>query len=266
MLFDHLPPFLQRGLPGLVDCDDGWLRSWWFEPLLATASFGAFVHWYWYHERRAGVSREEPFRASAAAWDNGVCWNSAVAYWTGIYLWKIFVPPAAPTIPDGIPNNLMELAHLAAELVSGIVLYDAIFFFIHWAMHDVPPLRRWHHRHHENRRVESRDTLRHSLLDGSLQVLVNIAVQRTTPWGAAKSRTARALHNVAVVWMLTEAHSAADEPWVWRRWFVGVREHRHHHAGGAVRTRHQQFFGYLDDMRKGDDCSSAPVDEKVRDV
>jgi hypothetical protein len=108
--------------------------------------------------------------------------------------------------------------------------------------------------------VESRDTLRHSLVDGSLQVLVNIMVQRQLPWGTVKSRLARALHNVLVTWLLTESHSAAPTPYIWRKWCVGVRDHCHHHNHSMPlsssmqdwsyrRTRYQQFFGYLDDLR-----------------
>ena len=44
--------------------------------------------------------------------------------------------------------------------------------------------------------MESRDVLRHSIVDAALQVAVNILVQRHTPWGAIKSRLARAMHEV----------------------------------------------------------------------
>ena len=132
--------------------------------------------------------------------------------------------------------------------------------------------------------VEARDVLHHSFPDASLQVLVNILVQRSTPWGTVKSRMARILHNIIVTSMLTESHSASRTPYFWRRWFVGIREHRLHHLhdnrhrqysnnnsqplGQSVSSssssssssslhslqgrkfdRHQQFFGYLDDFR-----------------
>ena len=77
-----------------------------------------------------------------------------------------------------------------------------------------------------------------------MQVLANIAVQRHCVWGPAKTRLARAIHNVVVTWMLTESHSASPTPNVTRRLFSGVRDHRKHHTHNA--RRFQPFFGYLD--------------------
>lgn len=96
-------------------------------------------------------------------------------------------------------------------------------------------------------KIETIFNKRHSILDGSMQVVVNIAVQRHTPWGSIKSRTARACHNLIVTWMLTESHTSTDKLNIFRRFCKGVREHRQHHLGGSA--RYQQFFGYLDDVR-----------------
>lgn len=242
--------FIQfQGFPSL-DIQDGILRSWWIDPLIATLAFAIFIRWYWHYEKKQGLTSEKC--------DCAVFIYSGSSYWAGIYIWKCIVPPASHKIPDGIPTSLSELLCLILEIASGIVLYDAIFFFIHWAMHEVRFLRRIHLDHHSrpNGTLESRDVLRHSLVDGSLQVLVNIMVQRHTPWGSVKSRLARAVHNVLVIWMLTESHAAASFPYIWRRWFVGVREHRLHHLVGertgpssCMHHRYQQFFGYLDDLR-----------------
>ena len=92
-------------------------------------------------------------------------------------------------------------------------------------------------------RLSAARVLDHSLLDGALQVGVNILVQQYSPWGGAKSRLARWAHNVIVTWLLTESHAVAG-PRIGRRWFAGVRDHhRHHRTGGRP---YQQFFGYLD--------------------
>jgi len=292
-------------------------RTWWFDPFLATVSFTVFINWYWYHERKLGVSSDASFRSTLAQWSVlqnnsiveslGPMFQSLAAYWVGIYLWTSVIPPAATEIPDGWPigttasSTAGAFLYLAAEVISGLFLYDAIFFSIHWAMHEIPVLRRFHARHHEQHSrtvsssckqitttttttvktmappppVESRDVLRHSLADGTLQVLVNILCQRHTPWGTVKTRLARSLHNLLVIWMLTESHSAAPTPNVWRRCCVGVREHYQHHTAHLMsdfvldsetdgdsrnnqqhtkrsisRCRYQQFFGYLDDLRR----------------
>lgn len=244
-----------QGIPPL-DIQDGILRAWWFDPLVATVCFGVFIHIYWYQERKLGLSCNEKF-SDTCGFGLGPLFNSTAAYWIGIFFWKLVVPPAAPFIPDGVPYNSTELAYLLTEVVTGIVLYDAIFFFVHWSMHEIPYLRTWHARHHDRPEgtLECRDTLRHGIMDGSLQVLINILVQRQNPWGAAKSRLARAMHNMILIWMLTESHTVSPVPYIWRRWFVGVREHRLHHYGALKQGaygkhhRHQQFFGYLDDTR-----------------
>ena len=231
------------------DMENGFLRAWWFDPLTATLGFGAFIHWYWYEERKRGLSSNNDIRDTLGMWGFGPLYNSLASYWVGIFLWKCVVPPAASIIPDGIPDSASSLLYLLLEIVTGIVLYDAVFFFLHWSMHELPFLRRWHERHHEEQSVEARDVLRHSVMDGSLQVLVNILVQRTNPWGSTKTRLARFLHNLLVTWMLTESHTSSPHPYIWRRYFVGVREHRLHHSHQTnqhARRRYQQFFGYLD--------------------
>jgi len=302
---------------------DSIFRTWWFDPFISTVSFAVFINWYWYHERKLGLSRDASFRSTVQQWSStaafqqqqqqlqqqqrsggigatmsglieslGPLFQSLAAYWIGIYLWTSVIPPASTNIPDGLcfPMSCSELLYLAAEVVTGLFLYDAIFFTIHMAMHEIPGLRFLHFRHHEQHArqrqqnhtncsasavvpppVESRDVLRHSLADGALQVAVNILVQRHTAWGAVKTRLARGFHNILVIWMLTESHSAAPTPWLWRRCCVGVREHYQHHtanlnndddnttANGTNniqkktatmhRCRYQQFFGYLDDLR-----------------
>lgn len=248
-----VPQILSLRCPTL-DLDNGILRAWWIDPLVASLSFAFFIMWYWYHERKRGLSRDATFLQGSGY---GQSLESLVAYWIGVYLFKCIIPPPATELPDGIPYSASGVFYLVAEVSSGIVLYDGIMFFIHWAMHEVPLLRSWHLRHHDypNATLETRDTLRHSLEDGSIQVLVNISVQRCTPWGLVKSRLARALHNIIVTWMLAESHTASPEPYIWRQWCVGVREHRLHHFGAlkdgpyGKHHRHQQFFGFLDDAR-----------------
>jgi hypothetical protein len=49
-----------QGIPQL-DIQDGILRAWWFDPLVATVCFGVFIHIYWYQERKLGLSCSENF-------------------------------------------------------------------------------------------------------------------------------------------------------------------------------------------------------------
>jgi sterol desaturase/sphingolipid hydroxylase (fatty acid hydroxylase superfamily) len=243
-----------QGLPTL-DTEAGF-RAWWVEPMLASLSFAVFIHMYWYEERKLGLSRDNRLQDTLGVTTTGDLYNSLAAYWMGILILNMFVPKTE--LPDGVPEDFLGTLYLLCEVVNGIFMYDALFFLAHWLMHEVSWLRQFHVRHHDARKdqLEARDVLQHSLIDGSLQVLCNILVQKWNPWGGNKSRLARALHNVVVTWMLTESHTASPVPFVWRRWCVGVREHRLHHFGSlkgdsysTYYHRHQQFFGYLDNFR-----------------
>jgi len=211
----------------------------WIDPAIATLSFAFAIDLY---DRRERKLCSCPSREGLSAW-------AGIAYWIGVATWAWLVPPPRGGIPDGTPVSAASAAYLVTEVAMGVVAYDALFFFVHWLMH--ARRLRMHNLHHSygaggEGAMRARDVLTHSPLDGSLQVLVNICVQRTNPWGSTKSRLARALHNVIVTWMLTESHTCAPSPRVGRRWFVGVRRHRAHHAGSPY---YQQFFGYLDDSR-----------------
>ncbi len=140
--------------------EGGIFRTWWFDPLVATTSFTVFIHLYWYEERKRGFSSNSTFTETiGVGW--GPLYNSLGAYWLGIYLLQCFVPQSKHR-PDGIPQNWMDIAYLLTEVLSGIVLYDALMFFLHWAMHEIPAYHHWHVRHHSNsKKVEARDTLRH---------------------------------------------------------------------------------------------------------
>lgn len=246
-------------------------ESWWFDPLTATIGFAIPLYLYTYLEVQSGTSIYKSFYDSL--FGKGINIEdqrrslpmSVISYWIGVTLWVQVVPkPGGGHIPDGIPDSIQSLIILVLEVISGIILYDATFFFLHWMMHECKVLS-WmfhsHKEHHRTRKIlEARHVLRHSLFDGILQVLVNIFVQRYTPWGSVKSKAARALHNFIVTWMLTESHTSTDKLNIFRKYFVGVREHRNHHLSSSSggnnvpssarhQQRYQQFFGYLDDIR-----------------
>jgi sterol desaturase/sphingolipid hydroxylase (fatty acid hydroxylase superfamily) len=230
--------------------------SWWFDPLVASLGFMVPVYIYTFCELQSGTSSFKSFREFlwTSKETGSFLMKSLLVYWLGILIWVRFVPSPGD-LPSGIPDSLSSFIYLATEVVTGIVQYDIYFFLIHWAMHECKYLNTLlcHKEHHTSRKMlEARHVLRHSFLDGSLQVLTNIAVQRYTPWGVVKSRLARALHNIILTWMLTESHSSAPYPNVFRRQFVGVREHRWHHLCGDKTLgrchRYQQIFGYLDDL------------------
>jgi hypothetical protein len=302
--------------------------AWWLEPFVATVAFGGWINWYWYHERKHGLSSATTFGETCHLQSGGPLFYSVLAYWIGIYMFQAILVKnstcwwATPfsaskemnVIPIGMPSMtwmttspleedyngllllfLQDCTYLVAEVLSGLLQYDFAMFFLHWMMHDIPALRSWHYQHHahEEQRAldnynirngsdisnvinlggksngndkrsfpcEARDTLNHDLMDGSLQVAVNIVVQQYTLvafllWGWSccgemlllssqssvvaglscllpKSKLARILHNIIVTWLLVESHTSSPTPYVWRRWCIGVREHYCHHVGAA---------------------------------
>mmetsp|Transcript_74589 Transcript_74589/g.210736 ORF Transcript_74589/g.210736 Transcript_74589/m.210736 type:complete len:279 (-) Transcript_74589:408-1244(-) len=209
------------------------LRSWWVDPAVATFGFALAVAIYDSQELRAGHTTRD-----------GITNKALVMYWVGIGIWVNIIPPPQG-IPDGLPfESVYDVAYLLMEVVSGVAMYDFVFFFIHLAMHKFA--KGPHKVHHSPGDLRAKDVLTHSLVDGALQVLTNVMVQRRAPWGTPKSRLARAVHNLVVTWMLTESHTCAASPCLARRWFRGVQRHRAHHMHHA--PYYQQFFGYLDDF------------------
>lgn len=152
-----------------------------FDPFTATLGFMIPIWVYTYQEIKLGCSsykRWEDFMTIQG--ETKSIQLSFVAYWTGILLWLQFVPRTNDQPPHGIPTSLSSFAFLVGEVVSGIILYDAIFFFIHWTMHEcklcgfVGSIHKEHHRLKTN--LEAQHVLQHSLIDGSLQVRLNLSI------------------------------------------------------------------------------------------
>jgi hypothetical protein len=230
-----------------------WAKSWWLEPAIATLSFA-----FWMNLFRAS---EGPTRSLAAriitlppSELTVSIASSLVAYWVGIMGWVQLVSPPSG-IQAGCPKDAASLVQLLAETWCGIVGYDFLFYWVHLSMHVWPSIGRlmghWRHHDHDGHAgaepaaETAMRTLHQSALDGTMQVLVSIVVQRHTAWGTPKVRLARWLHNVVVPGLLTESHSAGTL-YIARRLsiFGGVRDHYLHHRNRG--PPFQQFFHYLD--------------------
>lgn len=209
------------------------LSAWWFDGAVSTLGFALSISIYDKLERCDGVSPR-----------GGPSVIAAVYYWVFVLAFTTVVPPPSPPTPN-LPPTLFVLV---LEVVTGIVLYDALFFILHFGMHKCRALHALssHATHHRlDGSLRARDVLNHGAVDGLLQVMTNILVQRRTPWGSTKSRLARAVHNIVVTWCLTESHTSTERLKVARRFMRGVRLHRCHHLKNS--SHYQQFFSYLDD-------------------
>mmetsp|Transcript_52286 Transcript_52286/g.170045 ORF Transcript_52286/g.170045 Transcript_52286/m.170045 type:complete len:251 (-) Transcript_52286:172-924(-) len=226
--------------------------QWWVEPLIASVSFTAWMNLFALFEKESSSAFVQRLLAVAQADMPVLC-----SYWAGVYAWIALVDPPAG-VESGCPESPSDSLLLFAETAGGLVAYDFLFFWLHLAMHCWPWFGRLldHARHHDRddtgASVQAQGsafrTVRHSFVDGALQVFVNICVQRHTVWGSPKSRLARWLHNILVTMLLSEAHSTGSLR-IARRLPValvrGVHEHHLHHRHRGLPF--QQFFSYLDD-------------------
>lgn len=167
-----------------------------------------------------------------------------------IWLWHLRVEKPSPDRFGDITYRT-----LLVEVTLGIFLYDLFFYPIHVAFHKGPLfMRKMHALHHDgySPKALTVDTvIHHHFIDGFLQVFVNVLVQQYTPFGPWRSKhlVSRAVHNIAVTYLLCEAHSGFDLPFmshrVWPWIFGGSPRHNHHHHDGRV--YYHQFFKYMDD-------------------
>ena len=196
-------------------------------------------------------------------WAGELGWRRLFGAWLPLFAYvgsiKAFhcVVRKAP-LPVAPPSAL----RLLGELAGGVVAYDLLFAPIHASMHHSRAPRKWRnvHRTHHVARPAARtgralvplETVQHSYADGFLQVACNVAVQRlATPLllasglvFAPKHPLSRVLHNLVVTFLLAEAHSGFDLPWMGHRAFPavigGARAHDAHHVHGD-RNFHQFF-------------------------
>ena len=87
-----------------------------------------------------------------------------------------------------------------------------------------------------------------------------------SPWGY-KDPLSRALHNLMVTYLLTEAHSGYDLPFMSHRLFPGVfggpvAHEQHHQQGGGCRPPHTKHQTPLARQHAGDAKRSVARDDR----
>ena len=140
--------------------------GWALEPLVATFAFLAFMRCFRLGEGRSASIFKRPFHFTRRGF------GALIVYWLGVSLW-VSVVPTVKGAADGCPSDAHSFAHLMAEVASGIVAYDFLFFWIHLLMHTNKTVS-WltaHEQHHRYAHEESAHrTVNHSVVDGALQV------------------------------------------------------------------------------------------------
>ena len=188
--------------------------------------------------------------------------------------------------PPQLPPSFLRLV---VEVAFSVWLYDFVFYWIHRSFHlcstgghrikgdkktaassvdssadaSFPArLKQWwysvhltHHDHYEKTTdpLHVLVTFHHHILDASAQVGINIFVQQVPLaflFAGSRHPMSKLLHNIVVTYLLVEAHSGYDLPFMSHRIlpsvFGGAVRHQIHHDVG--RKYYHQFFKYIDDI------------------
>ena len=191
--------------------------------------------------------------------------NPVVSYLASIWLYQQIFHTYNPP-----PLLAPTFGALVCEVAFGVFLYDLCFAPIHLFMHKGPLKQiRWvhgYHHRHKNGALNSVETVQHSYIDGTLQVMTNIFVQHISPFGGPKHALSRIIHNILVTYMLSESHSGYNFSWmshnIWPEFLGGSPRHERHHKDGRV--YYQQFFTYMDDALGFTDQDVAEATEAKR--
>lgn len=132
-----------------------------------------------------------------------------------------------------LPEQAPSSKRLVLELIASFVIYDAVFFAFHLAMHILPGLKSWHAPHHTHAEIHPQITNQLHVFERlGLVLLANFSLN------IIKSHVlTRTLFVPVFVWLLVEIHSGLDLPWGYEKllpkgWAGGARKHARHHAGG----------------------------------
>ena len=134
---------------------------------------------------------------------------------------------------------------LALELLCALVLYDALFFAFHLAMHALPGIRSWHRPHHSHGEMQPQITNQlHVFERMGLVLLANFSLNII-----GSHVLTRTLFVPIFVWLLIELHSGLDLPWAYDKilpmgWGGGARKHASHHKDGSGGL--EPYFNWLD--------------------
>jgi cholesterol 25-hydroxylase len=133
-----------------------------------------------------------------------------------------------------LPLEPPSSRRLVAELVASFILYDALFFFFHFSLHAIRPLRLWHAPHHSHdAQLNPQVTNQLSVVERlGLVMLANFSLN-----AIGAHVLTRTLFVPLFVWLLVEIHSGMDLPWGYekilpRGWGGGAWKHMKHHDAG----------------------------------
>ncbi|KAF2678476.1 hypothetical protein K458DRAFT_423166 [Lentithecium fluviatile CBS 122367] len=146
-----------------------------------------------------------------------------------------------------LPSLPPTSRRVALELVASFVLYDALFFLFHLALHVLPGVRSWHAPHHRHAEMHPQITNQLHIFERlGLVLLANFSLNII-----GSHVFTRTLFVPVFVWLLVEIHSGLDLPWGYEKILPprcggGARKHMLHHAGGG--QGYAPYFTWCDGL------------------
>lgn len=221
-----------------IFCHDSFeptLSSLWFAVCL---TFWVFVdfHCHGLHVFRIQMSSQNK------AWKGreSTLWNEATWYLLPWIVFDFFFPRR--TVPEQAPS----LFQIVFEVLLSLFLYDVFFYIGHAAIHRFQYLYvRIHKEHHTSEDIRATDSIRHTFVDGTFDVMCSVAalnVLRAHP-------LSRAIYNIIAITLITEAHSGMDFPWMLHNIIpcnlcMGPVRHNFHHRNHN--KNFAKFFTFMD--------------------
>lgn len=194
-------------------------------------------------------------------------WRSAESDARWVFLW-LSVVPVAGTVAGVLPGWPAPGAAVTGSLpfvvraAAALVVYDAVAYATHRAMHSHPRLRRWHAVHHGSRELRWWTTFRFHPADTVVSHAMPLAAVGLAGFGADAAGAAVAV--VCVVTLLAHAD-------VWFPDRLGAlvttpAVHRRHHDPASAQTHFalvlpvwDHIFGTVADRSAGQRPTNAPI-------
>ena len=102
-----------------------------------------------------------------------------------------------------LPTDAPSSRRLAFELICSFVIYDAVFFLFHLALHMLPGLRNWHHAHHSHAEMHPQITNQLSIFERlGLVLLANFSLNII-----GSHVLTRTFFIPIFIWLLVEIHT-----------------------------------------------------------
>ncbi len=134
---------------------------------------------------------------------------------------------------------------LILQLAASFLIYDAVFFLFHLALHNLPWLKEIHKVHHGHGEIHPQITNQLDVIERlGLVLLANFSLNII-----GSHVLTRTLFVPIFVWLLVEIHSGMDLEWGYDKllpqgWAAGSRRHSQHHQTGT--TYYAPFFNWWD--------------------